>query len=255
MKKIGMGIIIFLMLNLISMHTVLASTKIDAKLVSNTTELKPGDQVEITFRLLSFEEIKKGINAYKATLEYDKNIFEEIVQSNFACQDYWEELKYNSSNGQFVAFRKAKAMNQTDVVKITLKVKKGVEATKTIVKVKDITTSEGKGDIKIKDTSVLLNIIKEQQTIPTKPVVPEKPNTDNSTTTNKKPTTSGNVVGAPMGDATKPNEDTNIEDTNHSQKPEEDLNDTDVEKPTKPIEDDEKQDHQPGVCQEKCVSC
>ncbi len=246
MKKIGMGIIIFLMLNLISMHTVLASTKIDAKLVSNTTELKPGDQVEITFRLLSFEEIKKGINAYKATLEYDKNIFEEIVQSNFACQDYWEELKYNSSNGQFVAFRKAKAMNQTDVVKITLKVKKGVEATKTIVKVKDITTSEGKGDIKIKDTSVLLNIIKEQQTIPTKPVVPEKPNTDNSTTTNKKPTTSGNVVGAPMGDATKPNEDTNIEDTNHSQKPEEDLNDTDVEKPTKPIEDDEKQDHQPA---------
>lgn len=117
-------------------HPVLAKTGIDAKLTANAFELKANETLEVTFSFTNFREINKGINAYKGTLEYDKNIFEEVVQSDFESLNNWEELKYNPQNGQFVAFRKVGTKTEENVVKLVLKVKKDVEATKTIVKIK-----------------------------------------------------------------------------------------------------------------------
>ena len=151
------------------MNAVLASSNIEASLTTKTEELSEGDQVEVVLRFDKYTEIQKGVNAYKATLEYDKHIFEEVVESNFSCQNSWESLKYNPANGQFVAIRKARSNKDGEVVKITLKVKKGVKATKTEVKVKDITTSEGKKDLFLKDSSIILHIIEEQQQVPTTP--------------------------------------------------------------------------------------
>lgn len=176
MKKAIIGILIFLVINVISISSVIAEVRLDAKLTSATLELKAGEITEVTLSFNNFQGVKKGLNAYKGTLEYDKNIFEEVVQSDFLCQNYWEGLEYNTQNGQFIAFRKVGTKTEENVVKFILKVKEDIEASKTVIKIKDITTSEGKKDIILDDTDITLNIVKEQQTIPTEPTKPTTPN-------------------------------------------------------------------------------
>ncbi len=197
-------------------HPVLAKTGIDAKLTANAFELKANETLEVTFSFTNFREINKGINAYKGTLEYDKNIFEEVVQSDFESLNNWEELKYNPQNGQFVAFRKVGTKTEENVVKLVLKVKKDVEATKTIVKIKDITTSEGKKDIFLSDANLNLNIIKEQI------VIPSKPSTGG--TINNSTNTSGSSSGNKIETSTPTNPDNTqekIEDITQNEKPSE----------------------------------
>lgn len=238
MRKIIISVVTCFLFSFLSMNVVLASSKIEASLITKTEELSEGDQVEVVLRFDKYTEIQKGVNAYKATLEYDKQIFEEVVESNFSCQNSWESLKYNPANGQFVAIRKARSNKAGEVVKITLKVKKGVKATKTVVKVKDITTSEGKKDLFLKDSSLILHIIEEQQQVPTTPNKPSHPNNNGNTTTiPNKPNASGNVTGSVIGGTTKPETDTSDkEDSKDPVKPEvpDDSSDSNIQKPTNP---------------------
>ncbi|MCI8394371.1 MAG: hypothetical protein HFH86_02680 [Bacilli bacterium] len=219
MKKVVIKIIFLAIVCFAIMPNIDALSKIDTKLSSNIIELKEGNTVELTLAFDNFEEIKKGVNAYKGTLEYDKNIFEEIVQSDFACQNNWEELKYNPQTNEIVAIRKVGTLVGENVVKVTLKVKKNVEAAKTIVKIKNLTTSEGKKDIYLNDAQIELNILKEQETIPTKPTIPSSPNPDSEVNKPSIPNNNGSNTNNP----TNPKDDNedNDETTTNPEKPEE----------------------------------
>lgn len=176
LKKLACAIIgiIFMLVILITIN-VQASNSLKAVMQSSKEELKKTEEVEITLKLDEYQDIKNGINAYKATLEYDSDIFEEVLESNFVCKNNWEMLKYNKDTKEFVAIKKAGSKVPEDVVTITLKVKEEVEPKVTEVKTKDIVTSDGKKDINIDETKVEIDIIKEQDTKPEEPDVPQKP--------------------------------------------------------------------------------
>ena len=176
LKKLAFAIIgiIFMLVILITIN-VQASNSLKAVMQSSKEELKKTEEVEITLKLDEYQDIKNGINAYKATLEYDSDIFEEVLESNFVCKNNWEMLKYNKDTKEFIAIKKVGSKVPEDVVTITLKVKEEVEPKVTEVKTKDIVTSDGKKDINIDETKVEIDIIKEQDTKPEEPDVPQKP--------------------------------------------------------------------------------
>lgn len=176
LKKLAFAIIgiIFILVILITIN-VQASNSLKAVMQSSKEELKKTEEVEITLKLDEYQDIKNGINAYKATLEYDSDIFEEVLESNFVCKNNWEMLKYNKDTKEFIAIKKVGSKVPEDVVTITLKVKEEVEPKVTEVKTKDIVTSDGKKDINIDETKVEIDIIKEQDTKPEEPDVPQKP--------------------------------------------------------------------------------
>lgn len=176
LKKLAFAIIgiIFMLVILITIN-VQASNSLKAVMQSSKNELKKTEEVEITLKLDEYQNIKDGINAYKATLEYDETIFEEVLQSNFTCKNNWEMLKYNKDTKEFVAIKKVGSTTPEVVASITLKVKEEVEPKVTEVKTKDIVTSDGKNDINIDETKVEINIIKEQDTKPEEPDVPVEP--------------------------------------------------------------------------------
>ena len=228
MKKKIIGIITILILSLVLAQPVLADSAVNARLVADHLDLKSSETVEVILSF-DFKEIKKGINAYKATLEYDKNIFEEILQSNFECQNNWESLKFNPKTGEIVAIRKAGTKTGEDVVKITFKTKNNVKATKTSIKVKNMTTSEGRKDIFLNDTNIALNIIEEQQEIPTGPSKPVPPSNQGGSNTNiVKPSDAltGNKVNTDL--TTNPDniKDSIENDQNQNEKPSEPIKPT-----------------------------
>ena len=169
-KKIIIGITIIIVALLLTYNLVSADTvKLEAKVSSTTTEIKDEQELTITFSLDKYNEIDKGINAYKATLEYDKNIFEEVTEKNFTSQNDWEQLKYNKETGEFVAIKKAGSITPEDIVKINLKAKNELKAGKTEIKIKDVVSSEGKADIQINEAKVEVDVMEEQEEIPDKP--------------------------------------------------------------------------------------
>lgn len=179
MKKKIISLIIFIMFSLVAIKPVDAAQAINIKINSDKTELMKNEQVVITLKSDNFNENYKGINAYKATLDYNKDIFEVVVQSDFESLNGWEDLKYNPENGEFVAIRKTLSNKPSEIVKITLKVKDKINASKTDVIIKDVVVSGGVEDIFLKDSNITLDIIKKQETIPTSPVKPEVPNQNN----------------------------------------------------------------------------
>ena len=140
-KKKVMLILILIVLILLASN-ILAMSNLVAQVKTSTNELEAGQQVIITFGFDKYEQIKKGINAFKAKLEYDKEIFEEVKQSDFQCLNDWEKLQYNQATGEFIAIKRAGSKAPEDLVSITLKTKQGVKATSTDIVITDIVTSE-----------------------------------------------------------------------------------------------------------------
>ena len=175
-KKIIISMIILIVLLLLTYNLVTADTiKLEAKVSSTETEIKDQQELTITFSLDKYNEIEKGINAYKATLVYDKNIFEEVLEKDFKSQNYWEQLKYNKETGEFVAIKKAGSISPEDIVKIDLKAKKDLKAGETEIKITDVVSSDGKADIQINEATVEIDIIEDQEEIPDVPENPDKP--------------------------------------------------------------------------------
>ena len=167
-KKKVMLILILIVLILLASN-ILATSNLVAQVKTSTNELEAGQQVIITFGFDKYEQIKKGINAFKAKLEYDKEIFEEVKQSDFQCLNDWEKLQYNQATGEFIAIKRAGSKAPEDLVSIALKTKQGVKATSTDIVFTDIVTSEGEKDINIEQTKTTINIIEDQTEKPEEP--------------------------------------------------------------------------------------
>ena len=165
--------IIFMLVILISIN-VQASNSLKAVIESSKNELKKTEEVVVTLKLDEYQDIKNGINAYKATLEYDEDTFVQVLEQNFECKNNWELLKYNKDTKELVAIKKAGSVVPEEVVSITLKVKDEVNPKVTEVKIKDIVTSDGKKDINIDETKVEIDIVKDQEEKPEEPEKKEK---------------------------------------------------------------------------------
>lgn len=175
LKKLACTIIgiIFMLVILITIK-VQASDGLKASVQSSKSEIKKTEEIVITLKLDEYQNIKNGINAYKATLEYDEDIFEEVLEKDFESKNNWEMLKYNKDTKELVAIKKAGSTVPEEVAEVKLKAKEEIEPKTTEIKVKDIVTSDGKKDIEVEEAKVVVNVIKEQEEKPEEPEKLEK---------------------------------------------------------------------------------
>lgn len=204
-KKILVTIVGIILLILIA-TSAQATSSLKANLICSTNELKKLEEVIVTIQFEQYQEIQKGINAYKATLRYDKEIFEEVLQDNFECQNNWEKLKYNKQTGEFVAIKKTGSIVQEEVVKIKLKVKENINKNYTEITIKEIVASEGIEDIIIDEQKIELKVQDGMQkpddnNEPNLPINPDNenkptnpPNSNDNGTTTPIPKTGGNEI-------------------------------------------------------------
>lgn len=153
--------IILTLIIVLSMQFNVFAAEFKTETTANKKEIKKGEQVVVTLSFKDYKDIGKGLNAYKATLQYDKNLFEEVEQSDFQTLNSWEELLYNPDNGEFVSIKKAGSMDDESVVKITLKAKSDIRPETTTITIKDVTASEGKEDITTNESNAKVDLIYE----------------------------------------------------------------------------------------------
>ena len=162
--------IIFMVIIVANTLTVKAVESFKTNLVTNNEDIKKGEEVEVTLSFENFQDINKGLNAYKATLEYDSNVFEKVTINDFESLNSWQEFLYNENNHEFVAIKKSGSKSDEDIIKVKLRAKQNIKPGQTIIKVKDVVTSEGKKDIFVGESQVLVNLMEQQNS--QNPVVP-----------------------------------------------------------------------------------
>ena len=153
MKRAKLSLICMLSLGILGFGYVnaYATSGIKAVLESRNTNLSNSREVEVILRLDNYEKIDKGVNVYKATLEYDKNVFEEVSESDFEPLNNWEEIKFNKDTGEFIAIHKTGSKVSEEIMKIKVKVKDNAKAGKEDIVIKDIVTSDGKKDMVVEE--------------------------------------------------------------------------------------------------------
>ena len=180
---IAMAIIILI---IITGTTVKAESTFKASVTANTTELKPEEEVTITVGLSDIDMGTNGINTLEGTIQYDKDIFEKIKSSSIQSLNNWATTYNDESstiNGKFLAVNLSTGIKEnTQVFKITLKVKKEIKkTTSTQIDFKDITSNNGTDLINVGTKSVKLTINVES----TNTIIPEVPsNNENKNNTN-----------------------------------------------------------------------
>lgn len=141
-----------------------------AKLTADNTSINSGDSVTLTLQISDIDMGEDGINVVEGTLNYDKDIFEKVLVTDFQDQDNWQTT-YNSEdtekNGKFLSANLSnKVKENTNILKVTLKTKKDLkESKKTTIEIKDITSNNGKDLINIGNCNVKIKINSNDNTV------------------------------------------------------------------------------------------
>lgn len=162
MKKVVKSLFITAILLVFLLPVTVKADSFNLNVKANKTSLKPGDTVEINLNLSNINAGELGINTLEAVLEYDSNVFEEVTQSSFSSLNNWS-ITYNNEDteykGKFLAVIVVAGVKENqDIGKITLKVKSGAKDTNTTVKIKNITSNNGKQLIKENDKQVTFKV-------------------------------------------------------------------------------------------------
>ena len=158
------------------------------------TEIKQGEETSIILKIDSDEQI----NAFKAKINYDSNIWEELDENSFETKKGWESLKYNKENNEFIVINKQEETNK-EILKINLKAKNSANVGKTEITIDEITASDSKTEFENEKLSKEISIkenesLIEKPTDPTEPSKPSEPSIPERPTTPEKPSKPENTI-------------------------------------------------------------
>ena len=120
-KNVKILLISLLILSIISITGSVSAFSVEMKLESSS-KIKPGNTIEVMLKISNIDA-GNGINAIGATLEYDKNVFDEVTQDSFVGVNSWSIGSYSTETQILTILRSSKVNTASDILKLTLRVK------------------------------------------------------------------------------------------------------------------------------------
>lgn len=180
-KKITVCIMLILIISM-AINVKASSFTFTAK--AQKEIVNPGDEVIIDMNISNINAGSEGINVIETSLEYDKSIFESM---EFEKKNDWK-VEYNdisghSKQGKVLFVKMVSGVKQDEEIgKIKLKLKQNLGEMETEIKLKKITSNDGKESIHEGDRIIKIKIVKAQT-----------PSDTTDTTVNKNPTKDDNT--------------------------------------------------------------
>ena len=157
MKKITLIINI---LAIISINLISYATNQQIEINTDKNNIENGQEIEISIKIPSQEN---SIYTYSGEIQYDKETFETIDNSNFTTSNSWENLQYNQENGQFIITNKGSKGNEK-ILKIKLKSKRNQQNQNTKINIKNLKTVDEEQNeeiISLENQTIEINIKKK----------------------------------------------------------------------------------------------
>lgn len=176
MKKITLIINI---LAIISINLISYATNQQIEINTDKNNIENGQEIEISIKIPSQEN---SIYTYSGEIQYDKETFETIDNSNFTTSNSWENLQYNQENGQFIITNKGSKGNE-EILKIKLKSNSNQQNKNTKINIKNLKTVDEEQNeeiISLENQTIEINIKNNQNNN-------KQPDKEDENTNNNKP--------------------------------------------------------------------
>ena len=111
------------------------------------TTVAPGSSVTVVLSLNNMNVGGSGMKVFSCTIDYDENIFEPIERESIAGLNEWKDVSYNTQNKKILLERDTFISSDSEICKITFKVKEGTTAESAQIKIINPSTSNNKMDI------------------------------------------------------------------------------------------------------------
>ena len=135
------------------------------KVTPNKESIKPGEEVKLKLEFDGLHNSQSGgMNLFTSAFKYDKNIFEEVEDSDFELLNSWSGLTYNKENGKMLITKLGNVQANEAVLEVKLKLKQNVEAKETKIDIQDISYGNN-SDLYGEDASLVIKIESTNKTI------------------------------------------------------------------------------------------
>lgn len=127
---------------------------------ASQTRVEAGDTVTISLKLSEIDAGEKGINTFKCTFLYDKNIFEDVSVSS---KNNWS-ITYNDQEGNpqygtlLAVLISTGVSDDQEIGTITLKVKEGTQGKTGEITFTSVSTNDGKTEISETDKVIRITV-------------------------------------------------------------------------------------------------
>ncbi len=157
MKKIAVFFITMILFLTIATN-VIAVENIELKTTKDKVNL--GEELIVSIDLNLDNKDKTSLYAYTAKLNYDKDVFEIIDESNFVENENWSDITYNKNNNKFALINKKGKVDE-NLLQIKLKVKENATLGNTTIAINSVTASDGEKDITLESKTKSIMVVKE----------------------------------------------------------------------------------------------
>lgn len=129
-------------------------------------ELNPGDSITIKINVADIDD--DGINVIQGKLQYNQDIFEKVVSSDFNCKNNWS-VAYNDEDteaqGKFILMNlSAGVWEDQEIAEVTLKVKEDVNKEETQIKMSELCTTKNDEIVNMEDSETKVQINGKEKT-------------------------------------------------------------------------------------------
>lgn len=159
-KKITL--ILTIILAIISFATIAKASGFTFTAKAQREIVNPGDEVIIDLDISNIDAGDEGINVVETSLEYDNSIFESM---EFEKQNNWN-IEYNNiskhnKQGKLLFVKMASGVKQDEEIgKIKLKLRQDLGEMETEIKLKQVTSNDGKELMPEGDRIIKIKIVK-----------------------------------------------------------------------------------------------
>lgn len=167
-----------------------------AKVIPENKNIKPGEEITLTLSVSDINMGEDGINTLEGTIEYDKELFEEIKSDSIKSLNNWTTTfndERSMLNGKFLSVNLTGGVKEdSNIFTITMKVKDTIDkTTSTKINFKDLTSNDGTDLVNAgtKTINVTIEVEKEEEknnnNIVKNEVSGEQTNTENKNNNSK----------------------------------------------------------------------
>lgn len=159
-KKVSCFILLLVVFLLANITKVYASD-FSMQLTGDKNTIKPGETITVQVSLKDIEKMSTGVSVFLATIDYDKNVFEQLKEDDIKTLNNWSGMMYNEENGKIIVENHNFNEEEKAMFEVVLKAKTEIKEDKGSFSIKEAESSMGITAMKADEASLVLKVQKD----------------------------------------------------------------------------------------------
>lgn len=156
-KKVSCFILLLLLILAVGITSVYAAD-FGIQLTGSKDTIKPGETITLQVSLKDIEKMSTGVNVFLATIDYDKNVFEQLKEDDIKTLNNWSGMMYNEDNGKIIVENYNFDEEEKAMFEVLLKAKTETKEKQGSISIKGAESSMGITAMKADEASLVVKV-------------------------------------------------------------------------------------------------